>query len=102
MPELKSLSKDYIPSALKMAERYRLLNEPFAAESICQDILAIAPDNQDALVTLLLALTDTFKQGLNPAFSDAMEVLARLSDKYCNNYYRGVISRRPWKHTIRP
>jgi hypothetical protein len=47
--------------ALEKAERYRLLNEPKGAESICLDVLAIAPDNQKALTTLLLARTDQFE-----------------------------------------
>ena len=49
-----------MPAALAKAERYRLLNEPGEAESICLDVLAVDPDNQEALVTLLLALTDQF------------------------------------------
>ena len=36
------------------------LNEPGEAESICRDVLEVDPDNQDALITLLLALTDQF------------------------------------------
>ena len=57
MSELKSLHKDAIPAALEKAERYRLLNEPGEAESICLDILQIDPENQEAVITLLLALT---------------------------------------------
>ena len=49
-----------LPRALEKAERYRLLNEPSEAESICLDVLDVEPDNQEALVTLLLALTDQF------------------------------------------
>ena len=49
-----------MPRALAKAERYRLLNEPGEAESICLDVLEIEPDNQEALATLLLALTDQF------------------------------------------
>ena len=60
MFELKPLSKDAIPKALEKADRYRLLNEPAEAESICLDILAAEPDNQRALVMLILALTDQF------------------------------------------
>ena len=60
---LKPLSIDAIPAALSKAERYRLLNEPDQAESICLDILAAEPDNRDALVMLLLALTDQFVTG---------------------------------------
>ena len=45
MPELKRLHKDAIPAALEKAERYRLLNEPGEAESICLDILDVDPDS---------------------------------------------------------
>jgi hypothetical protein len=38
MSELKSLSKEAIPAALEKAMRYRLLNEPAEAESICLDV----------------------------------------------------------------
>ena len=54
--ELKMLSEDAVPRALAKAERYRLLNEPGEAESICLDALAVEPANQSALTTLLLAL----------------------------------------------
>ena len=40
MSELKPLSNEAIPAALEKAKRYRLLNEPAEAESICLDILA--------------------------------------------------------------
>ena len=46
MFELKPLNKDAIPAALDKAMRYRLLNEPGAAESICLDVLRIDPENQ--------------------------------------------------------
>ena len=46
MFELKPLNQDAIPAALEKAMRYRLLNEPGAAESICLDVLQIDPDNQ--------------------------------------------------------
>jgi hypothetical protein len=91
---LKTLAKEAIPSALDKAERYRLLGEPWEAESVCLDILAVEPDNQDALITLLLALTDSFKQQLNPAFSRAQEVLEKLGDRFCKAYYGGIICER--------
>ena len=56
MFELKTLSSEAVDRSIEKAERYRLLNEPEEAESICLDVLAIAPDNRHALVTLLLAL----------------------------------------------
>ena len=58
MFELKRLSKEAIPAALDKALRYRLLDEPAEAESICRDVLSIDPDNEEALVLLLLALTE--------------------------------------------
>ena len=71
MSELKKLSKEAIPAALEKAERYRLLNEPGEAESICLDILAIDPENQRAIIMLLLALTVALAYlplgGFNPA-----------------------------------
>ncbi len=60
MFELRPLSPAAIPAALAKAERYRLLNDSGQAESICQDVLAIDPDNQDALAMMILAITDQF------------------------------------------
>ena len=48
------------PRRLEKAERYRLLNRPEQAQSICEDVLRIESRNQDALATLILALTDRF------------------------------------------
>ena len=49
MYDLKALSKSAIPAALAQAERYRLLNEPAEAESICLDILRLDPDEYKRL-----------------------------------------------------
>ena len=49
MFELKPLSLEGVPAALEKAMRYRLLNEPGEAESICHDVLGVDPDNQEAL-----------------------------------------------------
>ena len=43
---LKPISRDSLDGALAKAERYRLLNEPNEAESICRDILEVAPANR--------------------------------------------------------
>jgi hypothetical protein len=91
---LKRLAKEAIPLALEKAERYRLLGESLEAESICRDILEVEPDNQEALITLLLSLTDSFKQHLNPSFGKAQEVLEKLGDQYCKAYYGGIIYER--------
>ncbi|MCF8052381.1 MAG: hypothetical protein K9L59_14150 [Desulfobacterales bacterium] len=94
MLELKKLSMEAIPQALEKAERYRLLKEPYNAESICQDILRVDPDNQQAMNILILAITDKFDQKLSAEFAKAKEVLERLSDRYCKAYYRGIIFER--------
>src|SRR4051812_37800360 len=91
MPAFKTLSREGIPLALEKAERYRLLNEPEQAESICQDILAVDPDNQVALVMLLLALTDQFRDGPAECFTEAQAVVARLRGEYERLYYQGLI-----------
>ena len=94
MFELKTLSKASIAAALRKAERYRLLNEPYQAASICLDIMNIDPNNQEALIMLLLAHTDKFKNQLYPAFDSAMEILPQLSSEHCKLYYRGIINER--------
>jgi hypothetical protein len=90
--DLKSISTDGVPKALEKAERYRLLNEPSLAESICLDILAILPKHQEALVSLLLARTDQFGSGVT--LKSAQEVLARIEGEYERAYYAGIILER--------
>jgi hypothetical protein len=87
--QLKSISAESIPEALAKVERYRLLNEPGLAESICLDILAIVPDHQQALIWLLLSRTDQFHSNV-PAKA-AQEVLAQLKGDYEQAYYAGLI-----------
>lgn len=94
MTELKRLSKEAIPDALNRADRYRLLNEPFQAESICLDILEVEPNHQMALVTLLLTLTEQFDQQLTKAFTAAQGVLPRLDNEYKRVYYQGLVFER--------
>ena len=96
MFELKPITPDAIPRALDKAERYRLLNEPSDAESICLDILRIDPENQKALVAMLLAVTDQF-EGFTADASRAQGVLHRLRDEYQRVYYAGIISERKAK-----
>src|SRR5579884_2517711 len=91
--QLKPISRESVPQALAKAERYRLLNEPEMAESICLDILAAAPDHQPALVVLLLARTDQFGHGASP--DHAREVLPLMSGEYERAYYSGII----WERT---
>src|ERR1700704_4216209 len=101
MPELKRLHQDAISAALEKAERYRLLNEPAEAESICLDILAVDPENQQAIVTLLLALTDRFEKGYGVSDTQAKELLARLKSPYDRTYYSGIVAERRAKMKLR-
>ena len=91
---LRSISKEAIPRALAKAERYRLLNEPVGAVSICLDVLQVEPDNQQALVTLLLALTDQFAHGFQIDDVRPADVIARLRDPYERAYYAGIVDER--------
>jgi hypothetical protein len=90
--DLKPISREAIPEALALGERYRLLNEPAQAESICEDVLRVEPYNQTALVMLLLSLTDQFDDGVHA--EDAKAVAARLDDPYQRAYYGGIICER--------
>ena len=98
MATLKRITPNGVERALEKAERYRLLNEPGDAESICDDILEIEPQNQRALVTLLLARTDQFQHGRGVGETAAREVLPRLTDDYQRAYYAGIICER-WART---
>src|SRR4051812_36543631 len=92
---LKPLSRDAVPAALVKAERYRLLNEPGEAESICLDILQVDPANRDATVMLVLALTDQFlNDSSSGAVARAGELAAGLPEPYEQNYYAGIIRER--------
>jgi hypothetical protein len=90
---LKPLSREAVDAALAKAERYRLLNEPGDAESICRDVLEIDPDNQSARIALILTLTDQFER--TPAmFREAVDLALSLQDTYDRAYYRGIVSER--------
>ena len=94
MFELKPISTGGIPGALQKAERYRLLNDPAAAESICLDILDQDPDNQPALEMLLLARTDQFADTMAAGVAQAREALGRLTDPFHRAYYAGLLHER--------
>jgi len=98
--ELKTLSPEAVSRALAKAERYRLLNEPGEATSICLDALAIEPDNQEALTMLLLALTEQFGDDTS-CVAEAWSTVARLSDDYERAYYTGIIYERRAKARLR-
>ena len=99
--ELKRLSSDAVPRALEKAERYRLLNEPGEAQSICLDALDVDPGNQRALITLLLAITDQFDLDTAPMVGEAEEVAGRIVDQYDRAYYTGITLERRAKARLR-
>lgn len=102
MVKLKTIKPEAVASALKMAKRYRMLNEPDEAESICQDILAVNPGHQEALIIMLLALTDKFNDsGLDPAFDKALAVVDNLDTAYCKAYYKGIVFERRAKFHLK-
>ena len=94
MFQLKPLSREAIPAALEKAQRYRLLNEPLEAESICRDILEVDPGHQEAIVALLLALTDQFEERPHPCLEQAREFLDRIQDEYNRTYHTGIVCER--------
>jgi hypothetical protein len=94
MIEPKRIPKDSVPAALEKALRYRLLNEPRQAESICLDVLLVDSENQEALITLVLALTDQFPVEKAPALDAAKSAVRRLNSEYHQAYYEGIVSER--------
>ncbi|MBM3279638.1 MAG: hypothetical protein FJY95_16400 [Candidatus Handelsmanbacteria bacterium] len=94
MFSLKSLSREALPKALERAERYRLLNEPAVAESICHDILAIEPEHQQALITLILAQTDQFAENAALGAPQVLALIPQLQGEYERCYYAGIICER--------
>ena len=99
MFELKILSPDAVPRALAKAERYRLLNEPGEAESICLDALEVGSTNQEAITMLLLAITDQFDTDATRV-GEAWKTLDRLTTEYERAYYSGIIYERRAKASL--
>jgi hypothetical protein len=101
MPELKPISKDSIPKALIRAKHYRLLNEPWQAESICRDILQVETTHQQAILYLILAITDQFGNDKGSSYTaEAKELCTKLNSKFEQKYYRGIIAERMGKTTM--
>ena len=102
MLELKKLHRNAIPAALAKVERYRLLNQPRLAESICQDILAIDEGNQEANRFLVLVITDQFGIGRNThALANRVRALIeKLESEYDRIYYSGIVAERLGKAAL--
>jgi hypothetical protein len=63
-------------------------------------VLLADPDNHEALITLLLALTDQFTESNGVGIERPKEVLIRLWDPYEQHYYAGIIYER-WARALR-
>jgi hypothetical protein len=98
--ELKPLSQNAIRAALIKAERYRLLNEPWEAESICRDVLAVDPENQDAMRELIGAIAQQIGSGLGGDIGEATNLVGRLHSEFDREYYTGVIFERRAKELL--
>ena len=94
MFELKALNGEALEAAQQKALRYRLLNQPRFAASICRDILEVDPVNQDALITLILSLSDQFGAKGETSVSDAMDLVPRLEGDYEKAYFAGIVCER--------
>ena len=91
---LKRISKDGIAEAISKIELYRSLNDPEGAESICEDILAIEPDHQNATRLLGLTITDQFTGHGSDRYGEAEKWFQSLHDAYERNYYLGLLHER--------
>jgi hypothetical protein len=100
MFEFKPLSPEGVGRALERAEHYRLLNEPREAESICRDILTVEPDNQRALVLLVLSLSELFGDEGGADEGEARELLSKLQSDYERAFYAGIICERRAKELL--
>ena len=93
--ELKKIHPEAIGHALEKADRYRLLNDPEQAESICRDVLAIDPEDEGAKKMLLLALTDQFASSSKRSRAKEARALAQgLGSEYERHYYTGLVLER--------
>jgi hypothetical protein len=93
--QIKTIRIESVPHSLEMARRYRLLNEPRQAESICLDILALEPDNEAARIELVLTMSDQFAgTRRSPRRADIMAHIEKLTDEFSKHYYRGLVFER--------
>lgn len=101
MTQLKPISEEAIPQALEKAMHYRLLNQPWQAESICHDILQTDPDHQEAIYTLVLAITDQFEAKYKTSLKEAQEMVSKLNDEYKREYCLGLVFERQAKAALK-
>ena len=100
MFELKPLPRQGIETALVKVERYRLLGEPWEAESICRDILAVDPENQEALRELIGAIAQQIGSGLGGDVSETARLIGDLRSEFDREYYSGIVQERRAKELL--
>ncbi len=88
--QLKPLVARNLKAAITLAQHYRDLNQPEEAESICRDVLAVEPENEEAWRTLGLALTDRFPTAWMSLFDEACAAFAKMKSEYERVYYAGI------------
>ena len=76
---LKQILPSGVEAALQKADKYRELNQPAEAESICRDVLRV----------LGLALTDQFEAS-GARVLEAQNIFGRLRDPYERAFYSGL------------
>lgn len=94
MADLRSIGAESVERAVGKAERYRLLNEPREAESICEDVLAVDPGNAEARRILLLAVTDQFDGHNRDLLDRSHSIVETLETPFDRKYHAGVIAER--------
>ena len=93
--ELKKIRRGSVGRALDKARKYRDLNDPIQAESICLDILELEPDNEEARVQLILAMSERFAGKRNsPRKADIFAECDKLGDEYTRLYFKGLVTER--------
>ncbi|NLY94497.1 MAG: hypothetical protein GXY23_10780 [Myxococcales bacterium] len=98
---LKRLTREGVKGALAKAERYRLLNQPEAAESICLDVLDVDPTNQEALDMLIVTLSDQLGNESPGLARRALELTQLVEDDYRRHYLRGLVHEREGRAALR-
>ena len=102
MFELKKISPQYISNALMKAEKYRYMNHPKTSESICRDVLEIKPEHQEAIILLIISISEQFadRKKYSASLRNAQEWLPLIEDEYKKIYLSGLILERWAKANI--
>jgi len=96
---LKPIPLSGVREMLERAEQYRLKGEHWEAQTLCEAILRVDRDNQEALILLVLTMSDQIRDGVSAV--EARQVAARMSDEYQRYFYAGLICERAARATLR-